>query len=330
MQAAMTTATASMSANIATLQSQFASLAASISGTATQQQAQQARQLGGGGGGGSKTGDAVNTVANVLSAISNIIGNVQMAHINTALGLIEHNTRYFQIEAEKYFQTDEWDRHYGLLDKLDGLWESLRDIVAALGHLTVNVEGGGTQGAEGAGGPGGGGLSGGRTPAGPAGNRPAAFQGGQNRETQPGAPPPISLLGLEPGATTTTVIAPPVSTSTAAPSSSAPGASSTVLNAATSALTKATTATGQLFDQIVNLPHFQGGGYVPHDMLAHLDAGEVVVPAGAVNRMATNNNTSSVGDVTIHVNGAQDPRETARQIANYMKTLQPRMSSYST
>jgi len=311
MQAAMTAATASMSANIATLQAQFSALATTISGAGTAQQGAGAAK-GGFGGGGGKLG-AAGDIAGIVGAISSIFGNFQMAHIETSLNAVEHNTRYLQIEAEKYFQTDEWDRHYGLLEKLDSLWDSLVDILVAVQHASFGEGGGGGGGT----GPG---AAIPRTPASPGQRqRPDVFTM-PGRETVPAPAPGISLAGLEPAVYSSS---PAVA---AAGTSAAPGAMATAAQSITKAASSFSSVASMVFDQLVSLPHYAGGGYVPYDMLAHLDAGEFVVPREG---MLAASSSNTIGNVTIQVNGAQDPRETARQIANILKTLQPRLSPHS-
>lgn len=79
---------------------------------------------GGGGAGGAVAGAAISGVvgaaAGVVGAVSSIIGNFQMAHMNTALGRIEENTRYSQI-------------HLGyLLEKANEYWPYLQHINSTL------------------------------------------------------------------------------------------------------------------------------------------------------------------------------------------------------
>jgi TP901 family phage tail tape measure protein len=63
-----------------------------------------------------------------VSAVTGVIGAFQNAHQETSLNAIEHNTRYLQIEAEKYFQVDEWARHTGILAKMDMIFNRLGDV----------------------------------------------------------------------------------------------------------------------------------------------------------------------------------------------------------
>ena len=140
------------------------------------------------------------------------------------------------------------------------------------------------------------------------------------RETVPAPAPGISLAGLEPAVYSSS---PAVA---AAGTSAAPGAMAAAAQSITKAASSFSSVASMVFDQLVSLPHYAGGGYVPYDMLAHLDAGEFVVPREG---MLAASSSNTIGNVTIQVNGAQDPRETARQIANILKTLQPRLSPHS-
>ena len=90
--------------------------------------------MGGGGGGGGGAGSAAmsgamgwaNLATGAVQAVSAVIGNFQMAHMNTALGRIEESTRYSQI-------------HLGyILDKLNEYIPRLGDL-AWLGTIDVRL-----------------------------------------------------------------------------------------------------------------------------------------------------------------------------------------------
>jgi len=73
--------------------------------------------------GASLTG-IVGAVGSVVSAISGVIGNFQMSHMNKLLGEMEVSTRSTMNDLAN-LRRDQWDRHNGLLGKLDALFNGL-------------------------------------------------------------------------------------------------------------------------------------------------------------------------------------------------------------
>jgi len=102
---------------------------------------------------GSSLTGIVGAVGSVVSAISGVIGNFQMSHMNKLLGEIEVSTRS-TINDLANLRRDQWDRHNGLLGKLDsvfnGLLEKLNGIWYTVGpqldRINDSIKSGGGKG----------------------------------------------------------------------------------------------------------------------------------------------------------------------------------------
>lgn len=91
-------------------------------------------------------------------------------------------------------------------------------------------------------------------------------------------------------------------------------------------------------------PLFERGGLNVRDQMAYLHAGEVVIPADVVRAYNTvtppsfampmgssytNSSTAMVANVVINVNGAMRPMDVAREVAEVMKRVSPKMAARS-
>lgn len=85
------------------------------------------------------------------------------------------------------------------------------------------------------------------------------------------------------------------------------------------------------------LAAFDKGGWVDEDQIARIHKGEFILTASQMAGSAplpqlpgisssSNSSSSSIGEVHVHVSGAQRPQETAREIARYLKGLSPKFS----
>ena len=257
MQAAMHTATVAMSADIGALTAQFNALAASIAGSG-------AGGVGGGAGGAGAgaAGGAMGmagAIGSIVGALASIYGDIQMSHLISTAGKIEENTRSMDIVFEKYAQTDEWDRHTGILAKFDMLFDRLGDIWNEVTTAWENIV----------------------SALGVAGTLPT---------------------GTSPSTASPSTAAPAgTSPSTASPSTAAPaGTSPSTASPATSALSTPVT--------IPSLP-------------------SVSSPSTSQGGISTTGG-GNIGSINITVNAASDPRETARQLANTLRTLSSKFSAY--
>ena len=172
-----------------------------------------------------------------IGRISSIFGNFQMARLETTMNAVEHNTRFMQIEAEKYFQTDSWDQQKGIVDTLDMIFNRLGDIWSTLLDTASSEASAATRAAN---------EAGGRV-------APPTSPG---RQGAPGSP-------------------------------------------------------------IVSIP------YVPTSSIGGLLAS--AGPAGGTTAIGTG---GSFGSVTFIINESASPRETARQLADTLKTLSSKFSPY--
>ena len=103
---------------------------------------------GGGGGGAAGTAGAaagaglagiVGAVAGVVTAISSVIGNFQMAKMETTLNAIEHETRYSQIHLLHILE-DGVNKYLPKLDQINGyLWDHFNDAFASLMSTTEDI-----------------------------------------------------------------------------------------------------------------------------------------------------------------------------------------------
>jgi tape measure domain-containing protein len=89
--------------------------------------------IGGGGGGG--TFGAVGAIADVGTLISSIVGNFQMAKIETTMNAVEHNTRFLEIIFQKFAEVDVWQRHREILEALGNIFTRLGEV--GIGVLTA-------------------------------------------------------------------------------------------------------------------------------------------------------------------------------------------------
>ncbi len=112
-----------------------------------------------------------------------------------------------------------------------------------------------------------------------------------------------------------------------------------------------------IFGKALSVFGFAEGGEVPRDMLALVHKNEMVLPPAIAQSIRSvvhadfnprlpsvpsvigsgaqlptlpqtfaTNQSSTIGEVKITVNGAQKPQETAREIARYLKSLSPKFS----
>jgi hypothetical protein len=92
---------------------------------------------------------AIGVVSGVVSAVSGVIGNFQMAGMNKTLDLIEKEVRYSQIHLLNLLE-----KNNEFLPNLKNIWESLirmetRQMAVAEagggGTVTININGGNPQ-----------------------------------------------------------------------------------------------------------------------------------------------------------------------------------------
>ena len=108
---------------------------------------------GGGSAGGGAAGAAgaapaaglagiVTAVAGVVTAISSVIGNFQMAKMETTLNAIEHETRYAQIHLLHILE-DGVNKYLPKLDSMNGfLWDVFQPALASLMSTVESIESG--------------------------------------------------------------------------------------------------------------------------------------------------------------------------------------------
>lgn len=72
-----------------------------------------------------------NLVTGAVSAVSGVIGNFQFAGMNKSLDIIVNHTLATANDLAN-LRRDEWDRETHLMLKLDDLWNSIRDVGAAI------------------------------------------------------------------------------------------------------------------------------------------------------------------------------------------------------
>lgn len=192
MQTAMHAATAAMTADFTALNAQVVLLNANITALAGG-----STGAGGAAGGMDKAGTGilglVSVISQVITAIASIVQAIEQAHTNTLLDRIEHNTRYLQIEAEKFFQTDIWDIDSGLLAKFDMIFNRLGDMWATEQIIATELSGVTVVG--------GGGGGGGAPPVAPGGGGVTVVTGGNGGSSSPiltGAPSVPTSAGIQP------------------------------------------------------------------------------------------------------------------------------------
>ena len=105
-----------------------------------------------GGGASSALGSVTNiigAVGSVVSAISGVIGNFQMAHMNTALGRIEESTRYLKIYTGEQSQSILWSTQktaeyiqYAVME-LSGISKFSSEMLGNLQQIAQHGTGGG-------------------------------------------------------------------------------------------------------------------------------------------------------------------------------------------
>lgn len=66
----------------------------------------------------------IGAISGAITAVSSVIGNFQMSHMNTSLGRIEVSTRGSLNEALN-LRRDAWDQHNALSDRLGEIWNSI-------------------------------------------------------------------------------------------------------------------------------------------------------------------------------------------------------------
>lgn len=98
---------------------------------------------GAGGGAGSAIGSGlsgwISAVSGVVTAISSVIGNFQMAKMETTLNAIEHETRYSQIHLLHILE-DGVNKYYPYLEQINGyLWDHFNDSFASLMSTTEEI-----------------------------------------------------------------------------------------------------------------------------------------------------------------------------------------------
>ncbi len=120
-------ATKSLSTMIKAVKDAFAPAAAAGAGAAKTGATTPEAVRQGAGGGGAGTLGTISSIADIATAISSIIGNFQMYAMNKSLDLlVNHTLRIFNVLDQ--LSLAQWERHDGLLEKLDMIFNRLGDI----------------------------------------------------------------------------------------------------------------------------------------------------------------------------------------------------------
>lgn len=235
-------------------------------------------------GGGSSVMGIANLATGIGQLISSIVGNFQMAKLETTMNAVEHNTRYLEIIVQKFAEVDEWQRHGELLEALGNIFTRLGEVgvgvVTAVTETSAEVADTIRRQF--------------RRDGSPADGRP-----------NPSTPPPYQFTG---------------------PDQIANG----ILNGLIRGGGPTAAAAG--------IPGMADGGPVMGDGLRYLHDGEYVVPRAAVPQMESMSSPASArsagvsinsGGNTFHIYESANPRETARQVAEFLKILSPRHAAFA-
>lgn len=264
----------------------------------------------------------IGAIGSIGSMIAGIVGDIQTAHTQNILGEIEQNTRYLQIEAQKYFQQDSWAMQTGIVqtldmifDRLGDMWNTITSIMQAVAPQNQGGAGGNDQ------------LS-------------AIF----NAVSQAWQALNQTLSQFTASSFANTL--------TASFSSAATIIANEMIaqfNVIQPLLSGISTQLTGIFTALTNIPKLATGTpYVPHDMLAYIHEGEAVLPKGfepqqipggpltlaapgaaTYGTMSSTVNGGNVGDVTFNIYQNGSPMDTVRQVATTLKTLSPKFAVLS-
>ncbi len=233
--------------------------------------------------GAASTLGIVGAVASIGQLISSIVGNFQMAKMETSLNAIEHNTRFLEIIFQKFAEVDEWERHAQIMEALGNIFTRLGEVgvgvVQAVAETSAEVVDSIRRGFH--------------------------PDSGSAREKTP----------LQPYEFKT------------------PDA---IANAILNGLIRGggPPAAGA-FGAIQGMAE---GGPVAGDGIRFLHDGEFVVPRAQVPQMQAMSAPAAArvasvsinsGSNTFHIYEAANPRETARQVAEFLKILSPRFAAFA-
>lgn len=253
--------------------------------------------------GGNTLGGGALGVAGAISSIgtliSSIVGNFQMAKLETTMNAVEKNTRFTQLILEQ-FKADSWQQAGDLLTKLDLLINELRSASYAISQEIAQSFSAATF--------------------------VTALQNSQNAST--GAL--ISAFN--------SVMMSGVTAINNMLQSGFTGLASTFASSFTGLANVMVSGFQAVIQTLAGVKKYAGGGPVSETGLAMLHAGEFVVPAGAAgsspsaSTYSSSNSTTnnSTGAMTFNIYGSSDPRETARQVAGVLKKVSPRFAVYAT